>query len=299
MISVSHLNVEFSARPLFSDATFVINDKEHVALTGKNGAGKSTLLKILAGWQQPTSGEVAVPNGHKIGYLPQTMNLTDNRTIREEAALAFSEVKAMEKRIDQLGEELARRKDYDSPEYAELIARLSHETERMKLMGGHSWEAVLERTLTGLGFAPSDLDRPTGELSGGWRMRVELAKILLAQPDVLLLDEPTNHLDILSIEWLEKFLAHSTSSVILVSHDRTFLNHVTTRTLDIDCGRIIDYKVKYDDYIRLREERREAQLRAYENQQKEIADIKDFIERFRYKATKAVQLCTCTAWVAL
>ena len=290
MISVSHLNVEFSARPLFSDATFVINDKEHVALTGKNGAGKSTLLKILAGWQQPTSGEVAVPNGHKIGYLPQTMNLTDNRTIREEAALAFSEVKAMEKRIDQLGEELARRKDYDSPEYAELIARLSHETERMKLMGGHSWEAVLERTLTGLGFAPSDLDRPTGELSGGWRMRVELAKILLAQPDVLLLDEPTNHLDILSIEWLEKFLAHSTSSVILVSHDRTFLNHVTTRTLDIDCGRIIDYKVKYDDYIRLREERREAQLRAYENQQKEIADIKDFIERFRYKATKAVQV---------
>ena len=290
MISVSHLNVEFSARPLFSDATFVINDKEHVALTGKNGAGKSTLLKILAGWQQPTSGEVAVPNGHKIGYLPQTMNLTDNRTIREEAALAFSEVKAMEKRIDQLGAELARRKDYDTPEYAELIARLSHETERMKLMGGHSWEAVLERTLTGLGFAPSDLDRPTGELSGGWRMRVELAKILLAQPDVLLLDEPTNHLDILSIEWLEKFLAHSTSSVILVSHDRTFLNHVTTRTLDIDCGRIIDYKVKYDDYIRLREERREAQLRAYENQQKEIADIKDFIERFRYKATKAVQV---------
>ena len=290
MISALHLKVEFGVKPLFSDASFVVNDKEHVALVGKNGAGKSTLLKILAGLQSPTSGEVSMPSGQTVGYLPQTMKLEDHRSIKEEVALAFSNIKDLKKEIDDLGAQLATREDYESPEYTQIIERLSHTTEKLNMMGGESYEAEIEKTLLGLGFEPSDFNRQTSELSGGWRMRVELAKILLQKPDVLLLDEPTNHLDILSIEWLEKFLKQSTSSVILVSHDRAFVNNTTDRTLDIDCGKLVDYKVKYDEYLTLRAERREAQIRAYENQQKEIADIKTFIERFRYKPSKAIQV---------
>lgn len=290
MISVVNLKVEFSTKPLFSDASFVVNDKERVALVGKNGAGKSTLLKILAGMQSPTSGEVSMPNGQTVGYLPQTMKITDGRSVKEEAALAFSNITDLQTRVDKMGQELAQREDYDSEEYAALIEKLTQETERLNMLGGQNYEAELERTLIGLGFERKDFDRPTSELSGGWRMRVELAKLLLQKPDVLLLDEPTNHLDIWSIEWLEKFLKQNAGSVILVSHDRAFINHVTERTLDIDCGHIIDYHVPYDTYLRLRAERRETQLRAYENQQKEIADTKAFIERFRYKASKAIQV---------
>lgn len=290
MISALNLKVEFGVKPLFSDASFVVNDKEHVALVGKNGAGKSTLLKILAGLQSPTSGEVSMPTGQTVGYLPQTMKLEDHRSIKEEAALAFNNIQDLKKEIDDLGAKLAAREDYESEEYAQIIERLSQATEKLNMTGGESYEAEIEKTLLGLGFEPSDFNRPTSELSGGWRMRVELAKILLQKPDVLLLDEPTNHLDILSIEWLERFLKQSPSSIILVSHDKAFINNTTERTLDIDCGKLIDYKVKYDEFLTLRAERREAQIRAYENQQKEIADIKTFIERFRYKPSKAVQV---------
>ena len=290
MISVEHLSVEFSARPLFTDVSFVINKKDRVALVGKNGAGKSTLLKILAGEQQPTTGTVAVQNGATIGYLPQVMVLSDEHTVMEEAEKAFEHISEMQERIERLNNELAERTDYESADYMALVERFTHESERFQMMGGMNYHAQLEKTLQGLGFATTDFDRPTREFSGGWRMRIELAKLLLRQPDVLLLDEPTNHLDIESIRWLEQFLARSGSAVVLVSHDRAFINNVTNRTMEISCGRITDYRVKYNDFVTLRAERREQQLRAYENQQKEIADIKDFIERFRYKPTKAVQV---------
>jgi len=290
MLSVDNLSVEFSARPLFSDVSFVINKKDRIALVGKNGAGKSTLLKILAGQQRPTSGTVSVKSGTTIGYLPQVMVLSDEHTVMQEAEKAFARIGEMKAGLERLGNELAERTDYESDGYMALVERFAHENERFQMMGGMNYRAELERTLQGLGFAPSDFDRPTREFSGGWRMRVELAKLLLQKPDVLLLDEPTNHLDIESIRWLEQFLSRSGSAVVLVSHDRAFVNNVTVRTLEISCGRIADYKVKYDEFVRLRAERREQQLRAYENQQKEIADIKDFIERFRYKPTKAVQV---------
>ena len=290
MVSVEKLRVEFGATPLFQDVSYVINDKDRIALVGKNGAGKSTMLKIIAGLQQPTSGTVAVSGGSTIGYLPQVMVLSDEHTVREEAEQAFSHISQMQERLDRMNQELSDRTDYDSESYMALVEKFTHESERFQMMGGMNYQAELERTLMGLGFVREDFDRPTREFSGGWRMRIELAKLLLRRPDVLLLDEPTNHLDIESIQWLENFLATKANAVVLVSHDRAFINNVTNRTLEISCGRVFDYKVKYDEYVRLRAERREQQLRAYENQQKEIADIKEFIERFRYKPTKAVQV---------
>lgn len=290
LVSVEKLKVEFGATPLFQDVSYVINDKDRIALVGKNGAGKSTMLKIIAGLQQPSSGTVAVSGGSTIGYLPQVMVLSDEHTVREEAEQAFSHISQMQERLDRMNQELADRTDYDSESYMALVEKFTHESERFQMMGGMNYQAELERTLMGLGFVRGDFDRPTREFSGGWRMRIELAKLLLRRPDVLLLDEPTNHLDIESIQWLENFLATKANAVVLVSHDRAFINNVTNRTLEISCGRVFDYKVKYDEYVRLRAERREQQLRAYENQQKEIADIKEFIERFRYKPTKAVQV---------
>lgn len=290
MISVEGLKVEFGAKPLFSDAGFVVNDRDRIALVGKNGAGKSTMLKILCGMQQPTAGSVAVPADTTVGYLPQVMILQDDTTVRQEARKAFAGAVEMKRRIDRMNDELSERTDYESDGYMELVRRFTQEHERYIMMGADGYEAEIERTLAGLGFSRTDLDRPTSEFSGGWRMRIELAKILLERPDVLLLDEPTNHLDIESIQWLEQFLAQNAKAVVLVSHDRAFINNVTNRTLEISCGRVVDYRVKYDEYVRLRAERRQQQLRAYENQQKEIADIRDFIERFRYKPTKAVQV---------
>ena len=290
MISIDNLKVEFGVKPLFDNVSFVINDKDRIALVGKNGAGKSTMLKIICGLQKPTSGNVAIPNDTTIGYLPQVMNLQDNTTVREEVKKAFADISKMKERVNKLNEELAQRTDYESDSYMELVQKFTTEHDRYMMMGADNYEAEMERTLTGLGFERTDFDRPTSEFSGGWRMRIELAKILLRHPDVLLLDEPTNHLDIESIQWLERFLQQSAKAVVLVSHDRAFINNVTNRTLEITCGRVTDYKVKYDEYVKLRAERREQQLRAYENQQKEIADIKDFIERFRYKPTKAVQV---------
>jgi ATP-binding cassette subfamily F protein 3 len=290
MISVEGLKVEFGVKPLFVNASFVVNDRDRIALVGKNGAGKSTLLKILCGQQRPTEGVVAVPNDTTIGYLPQVMNLQDDTTVREETRKAFAGNTQMKERLDKMNEELSERTDYESDDYMRLVQRYTEEHERYMMMGAENYEAEIERTLAGLGFTRTDLDRPTNEFSGGWRMRIELAKILLQKPDVLLLDEPTNHLDIESIQWLEQFLAQSAKAVVLVSHDRAFINHVTNRTLEISCGQVIDYRVKYDEYVTLRAERREQQIRAYENQQKEMADMKAFIERFRYQATKAVQV---------
>ena len=290
MISVEGLTVEFSVKPLFKDVSFVVNNRDRIALVGKNGAGKSTMLKILCGKQKPTAGNVSVPSGTTVGYLPQVMVLEDDTTVKEEARKAFADNTELKARVEQLNNELSERTDYESEDYMALVERFTHEHERYLMLGGNNYEAELERTLIGLGFNRNDLDRPTNEFSGGWRMRIELAKILLRKPDVLLLDEPTNHLDIDSIQWLEQFLAQSSSSVVLVSHDRAFINNVTNRTLEISCGKVIDYRVKYDEYVTLRAERREQQLRAYENQQKEIADMKDFIEKFRYKPTKAVQV---------
>lgn len=290
MISVESLRVEFGVKPLFADASFVVNDRDRIALVGKNGAGKSTLLKILCGLQQPTSGVVSVPNDTTIGYLPQVMILQDGTTVREEARKAFADLTKLKERIDRMNQQLAERTDYESADYMALVEKFTQEHERYMLMGAENYEAEMERTLMGLGFVRTDFDRPTSEFSGGWRMRIELAKILLQKPDVLLLDEPTNHLDIESIQWLEQFLAQSAKAVVLVSHDRAFINNVSNRTLEISCGRIVDYKVKYDEYVTLRQERREQQLRAYENQQKEMAEMRQFIERFRYQATKAVQV---------
>ncbi len=282
--------MEFNATPLFEDVSYVINKKDRIALVGKNGAGKSTMLKILAGIQQPTSGVVAVPRECTIGYLPQVMVLSDERTVMQEAELAFEHIFEMQADIERMNQQLAERTDYDSEDYQKLIDRFTHENERFLMMGGTNYRAEVERTLQGLGFCREDFDRPTSEFSGGWRMRIELAKLLLRRPDVLLLDEPTNHLDIESIQWLENFLSTRANAVVLVSHDRAFLNNVTTRTIEITCGRIYDYKVKYDEFVTFRKERREQQLRAYENQQKQIQDTEEFIERFRYKATKAVQV---------
>lgn len=290
MISVEGLKVEFGVKPLFHDVSFVVNERDRIALVGKNGAGKSTMLKILCGIQTPTDGVVAIPNDTTVGYLPQVMKLSDDTTVKEETRKAFSGNTAMEDKLKKMQQEMADRTDYESESYAQLVEKFTQEHERYMMLGGENYEAEIERTLTGLGFLRSDFDRPTKEFSGGWRMRIELAKILLCRPDVLLLDEPTNHLDIESIQWLEQFLAQSAKAVVLVSHDRAFINNVTNRTLEITCGRVEDYKVKYDEYVVLRKERREQQLRAYENQQQEIADIKAFIDRFRYQATKAVQV---------
>ena len=290
MISVEGLKVEFGIKPLFEGVSFVINDRDRIALVGKNGAGKSTMLKILCGQEKPTSGTVSVPNDTTIGYLPQVMKLVDDTTVREETRKAFANVALLKKKVDELEKQLSERDDYETQDYLDLVERFTNAHDRYMMAEPDSMEANMERTLTGLGFSRDDFDRPTSEFSGGWRMRIELAKILLESPDVLLLDEPTNHLDIESIQWLEQFLAQSAKAVVLVSHDRAFINNVTNRTLEISCGKVIDYKVKYDQYVVLRRERREQQLRAYENQQKEIADIKDFIERFRYKPTKAVQV---------
>ncbi len=290
VISVESLQVEFGATPLFEDVTYVINKKDRIALVGKNGAGKSTMLKILAGLQQPTGGRVSVPKDTTIGYLPQVMILSNTHTVMEEAEKAFEHIAEMQENIERMNRELAERTDYESESYQKLIERFSHENERFLMMGGSNYKAEIERTLMGLGFQRTDFDRPTSEFSGGWRMRIELAKLLLQRPDVLLLDEPTNHLDIESIQWLEGFLANHCNAVVLVSHDRAFINNVTNRTIEISCGRIYDYKVAYNQYVELRKERREQQLRAYENQQKQIQDTEEFIERFRYKATKAVQV---------
>ena len=290
MISIDKLGVEFSATPLFLDASFVVNPKDRIALVGKNGAGKSTMLKIIAGMQEPTYGQVARQKDITIGYLPQVMILADSRTVREEAETAFAHISEMQERLEKMNEEIARRTDYESESYMALIEKFTHENDRFSMMGGTNYQAELERTLQGLGFQRSDFDRPTAEFSGGWRMRIELAKLLLQRPDLLLLDEPTNHLDIGSIQWLEQFLAQRANAVILVSHDRAFINNVTNRTIEITCHRINDYKVKYDEYVKLRDERREQQIRAYENQQKETAEIKQFIETFRYKPTKSNQV---------
>ncbi len=290
MISVEGLKVEFGVKPLFQDASFVVNDHDRIALVGKNGAGKSTMLKVLCGLQKPTSGTVAVPSDTTVGYLPQVMRLQDDTSVVEETRKAFAGVARLKARVEELNRQIAERTDYESREYMDLVDRFSTEHDRLMMMGAESCEAEMERTLVGLGFERTDFRRPTSEFSGGWRMRIELAKILLQKPDVLLLDEPTNHLDIESIQWLEQFLVQSARAVVLVSHDRAFINNVTNRTLEISCGKVIDYRVKYDEYVTLRAERREQQLRAYENQQKEIADMKDFIEKFRYKPTKAVQV---------
>ena len=290
MISIDGLTVEFGVKPLFKDVSFVINERDRIALVGKNGAGKSTMLKILCGLQRPTSGVVSIPNDTTVGYLPQVMKLSDDTTVKEETRKAFADKTKMEAKLKKMEQEMAERTDYESEGYAELVERFTTEHERYMMMGGENYEAEIERTLTGLGFMREDFDRPTREFSGGWRMRIELAKILLRRPDVLLLDEPTNHLDIESIQWLEQFLSQSAKAVVLVSHDRAFVNNVTNRTLEITCGHVEDYRVKYDEYLVLRKERREQQLRAYENQQKEIAETRAFIERFRYQATKAVQV---------
>lgn len=290
MISIENLHVEFGVKPLYDDVSFVINERDRIALVGKNGAGKSTLLKIICGMQEPTSGVISIPNDTRVGYLPQVMKIQDDTTVRDETRKAFADTLAVKQRLATMQEEMSVRTDYESEEYMTLVERFTQLHDQFMMMGGEQYEAEMERTLQGLGFLRSDFDRPTAEFSGGWRMRIELAKILLSHPDVLLLDEPTNHLDIESIQWLEQYLAQSSCAVVLVSHDRAFINNVTNRTIEIVCGHIEDYKVKYDEYVVLRKERREQQLRAYENQQKEIAETKAFIERFRYQATKAIQV---------
>ncbi|MDO5461692.1 MAG: ABC-F family ATP-binding cassette domain-containing protein [Bacteroidales bacterium] len=290
MLSIDNISVDFGGTNLFHDVSFIVNRKDRIALVGKNGAGKSTLLKIIAGLQSPTTGTTSRPKDFTVGYLPQVMQHNDGRTVYEEAELAFAHIHEMEAKLERMNNSLAERTDYDSEEYHRLIEDYTHLNEQYTIMGGSHYEAEIERTLQGLGFSRTDFNRSTSEFSGGWRMRIELAKLLLQHPDILLLDEPTNHLDIESIQWLEQFLARSSNAVLLVSHDRAFLNAVTNRTIEISCGIIYDYKLSYDKFMQSRKERREQQIRAYENQQKEIADIKEFIERFRYKPTKAVQV---------
>ncbi len=290
MISVDKLTIRFGSVTLFNDISYVVNPKDKIALVGKNGAGKSTMLKVFAGIQPATSGSVSVPKDVTIGYLPQHMIHNDGVTVMEEAEKAFSDIFELQKEIERMTVELAERTDYESASYQQLIERLTHANERLDMMGVNNFKGEVEKTLLGLGFVRSDFTRQTSEFSGGWRMRIELAKILLKRPDVLLLDEPTNHLDIESIQWLEEFLKSSGSAVILVSHDRAFIDAVTNRTIEISLGKIYDYKVSYSKYVELRKERREQQLRAYENQQKQIQDTEDFIERFRYKATKSNQV---------
>ena len=290
MISVQNLSVEFSAKSLFDNVSYVINRRDRIALVGKNGAGKSTMLKIIAGLQKPTSGQVAVPQYTTIGYLPQQMKLSDTRTVIEEVREAFSHIDLMTLKLDRMNAELADRTDYESPDYQRLIDDIADLSERLAMEQSENAEAEMEKTLIGLGFTRDDFTRHTSEFSGGWRMRIELAKLLLRRPDVLLLDEPTNHLDIESIQWLEQFLATKANAVMLVSHDRAFIDNVTNRTIEISCGKIYDYSVNYSKFVELRKERIAQQMRAYQNQQKEIADTEAFIERFRYKATKAVQV---------
>ncbi len=290
MISINNLSVEFSAKSLFDNINYVINPKDKIALVGKNGAGKSTMLKIIAGLQKPTSGSVAVPNDVTIGYLPQQMVLTDTLSVVEEVRKAFSHIFEMQHQLDDLNNELAERTDYESDDYHKLIDRMTTLSEQLVMQSSDNFEAEMEKTLTGLGFNREDFNRPTSEFSGGWRMRIELAKLLLTRPDVLLLDEPTNHLDIESIQWLENFLITKAKAVVLVSHDRAFIDNVTNRTIEINLGKIYDYNVNYSKFVTLRQERIEQQMRAYQNQQKQIADTEEFIERFRYKATKAVQV---------
>lgn len=290
MISIEGLTVEFGGFTLLDKITYVINKKDRIALVGKNGAGKSTMLKIIAGLQQPSAGSVNMPKDITIGYLPQQMQLSDSRTVTEEAALAFSHIQEMQERLDQMNTELAERTDYESDSYQELIDRISQVSEQLALSGNGNYQAEIEKTLLGLGFLRSDFNRSTSEFSGGWRMRIELAKLLLQRPDVLLLDEPTNHLDIESIQWLEMFLSTRANAVVLVSHDRAFIDNVTNRTIEISLGHIYDYRVNYSKYVQLRAERLEQQQRAFENQQKQIQDTEAFIERFRYKATKSVQV---------
>ncbi|MDE7092121.1 MAG: ATP-binding cassette domain-containing protein, partial [Muribaculaceae bacterium] len=290
MISINNLSVEFSAKSLFDNINYVINKKDKIALVGKNGAGKSTMLKIIAGLQQPTSGNVAVPRDITIGYLPQQMTLNDTMTVIEEVRSAFAHIDKLKERLDHYNEELATRTDYESASYQELIENMTSLTERLAMEESENAEAEIEKTLIGLGFTRKDFNRPTSEFSGGWRMRIELAKLLLRRPDVLLLDEPTNHLDIESIQWLESFLTQKADAVVLVSHDRAFIDNVTNRTIEISMGKIYDYSVNYSKFVELRKERIEQQMRAYQNQQKQIQDTEDFIERFRYKATKSVQV---------
>ena len=290
MISVNNLTIEFTSQVLFDNINYVINPKDKIALVGKNGAGKSTMLKIIAGLQKPTSGSVAIPADVTIGYLPQQMVLEDTLTVSEEVRKVFAHIDEMQRRLDKMSQELAERTDYDSPEYHDLIERVSNLTEELAIASSDNCEAEMEKTLLGLGFVRSDFDRPTSEFSGGWRMRIELAKLLLRRPDVLLLDEPTNHLDIESIQWLENFLITKAKAVVLVSHDRAFIDNVTNRTIEITLGKIYDYAVNYSKFVALRAERIEQQMRAYRNQQKQIEDTEAFIERFRYKATKSVQV---------
>jgi len=290
MVSIEQVSMTFGKEPLFENISFLINDKEKIVLIGRNGAGKTTLLKLLSGQLQPSSGRIVLPKEMTIGYLPQHMALNSGRTVLEEAELAFQEIKSIECKIDELNREIAVRTDYESEAYHQLLEDVSYQNERLNFFGGDNYQADLEKTLLGLGFLRSDFDRQTSEFSGGWRMRIELAKILLRRPDLLLLDEPTNHLDIESIVWLENFLSSTSSALVLVSHDKAFIDAVTTRTIEISLGKIYDYKVNYSNYLELRKERREQQIRAYENQQKMIADTEEFIERFRYKATKAVQV---------
>lgn len=290
MISIQNLCIEFNSVALFKDVSYVINKKDKIALVGKNGAGKSTMLKIIAGLQQPTSGTVAIPNDLTIGYLPQQMLLTDERTVFDEVKTVFGELDVMKAQLDKLNAELADRTDYESESYLRLIDKITQLNETILLKESDNYEAEIEKTLMGLGFVRTDFTRNTAEFSGGWRMRIELAKLLLKRPDVLLLDEPTNHLDIESIQWLETFLKTKANAVVLVSHDRAFIDNVTNRTIEISCGKIYDYQVNYSKYVVLRKERLEQQLRAYQNQQKQIQETEDFIERFRYKATKAVQV---------
>ena len=290
MISVENLTVEFCAKALFDNVNYVINKRDRIALVGKNGAGKSTMLKIISGLQEPTSGRVSIPKDVTVGYLPQHMIHNDDTTVRDEAAKAFSRILSLQAHLEELNVQLCERTDYESESYLALIDEISHLNEQLDMQGGGNFDAEVEKTLMGLGFVRSDFERPTNEFSGGWRMRIELAKILLQRPDVLLLDEPTNHLDIESIQWLEQFMANYPGAVVLVSHDRKFLDTVTKRTIEISLGKIYDYKANYSAYVELRKERREQQLRAYQNQQKEIADTEAFIERFRYQATKAIQV---------
>ena len=290
MISANNVSVYFGAKPLFEDISFVISAKERIALVGKNGAGKSTLLKLLAGIDEPTEGSISRPKDIRIGYLPQVMQMSDERTVLAECQQVFSHITELEQEVERLAQEMATRTDYESDEYMELIERHAQRSDLLLMQSSGSIQADIERTLLGLGFERTDFERPTSEFSGGWRMRIELAKILLQRPDILLLDEPTNHLDIESIRWLERFIASGSSALVLISHDRAFIDATTNRTLEIELGRLYDYKTNYSHYLTLREERLEQQRRAYENQQKELQATEDFIERFRYKATKAVQV---------
>ncbi len=290
MISIEHLSQEFSAKPILHDVSFLINRKDKIALVGKNGAGKTTLLRLIAGEYTPTAGVISKSRDLTIGYLPQTMIHAEGTTVREEARKAFNHILSLQQHIDDLTQALAERTDYESASYQELIDQLTHDNELLQMLGGQNFDGEMERTLLGLGFLRTDFDRPCSEFSGGWRMRIELAKILLQRPDVLLLDEPTNHLEIESIQWLEQFLISGSSALLLVSHDRAFIDNVTNRTIEISLGRIYDYNVNYSHFVELRQERHEQQVRAYENQQKMIQETEDFIERFRYKATKAVQV---------